>query len=103
MITVQLTLAGLCSLAAFLCIQQLPDIGDGSAEEAKCSDRVPSESRWRFSYASLAPLRDKRFRRFLLIFGAYCLGNLFYMGIVPAFFSHDLGYGYVQADRKSVV
>jgi len=97
MITVQLTLAGLCSLAAFLCIQQLPDIGDGSAAEAMCGDTSPSESRWPFSRASLHPFRDERFRRFLLIFGLYCLGNLFYMGIVPSFFAHDLGYGYVQA------
>src|SRR5258706_50864 len=74
MMAVQLTLAGLCSLVAFLCIQQLPDIGDGSAEEAKCSETVPSGSRWRFSRASLAPLRDKRYRGFLLIFGLYCFG-----------------------------
>src|SRR5262249_53557031 len=46
---------------------------------------------------SLAPLRDPRFGRFLAIFFLYCMGNLFYMGIVPAYFARDLGLGYVQS------
>jgi hypothetical protein len=46
--------------------------------------------------ATLAPLRDKWFRRYLAAFFVFGFGNLFHQGVVPAFFAHDLGLGYVQ-------
>ena len=97
MIRIQLTLAGLAMLAAFVCFKQLPNRGDGSLEEA--TPRGHTSSRlfdWDYIRASLAPLRDRRFRRFLAVIFVYCCGNMFYMGIVPAVFGRDLGLGYVR-------
>ncbi len=97
MIRLQLTFAGLAILAALVCFQQLPNHGDGSIEEAQPEERKGRSWDRRQISASLAPLRDRRFCTYLAIFFLYCSANLFYMGIVPAFFSRDLGYGYVQA------
>jgi len=98
MIRAQLTLAGLASLSAFACFRQLPDHGDGSADEAAVAahEADPQWLEGRFNL-SLAPFRDARFRRFLMIFFVYCCGNLFYMGIVPSFFARDLGFNYFKA------
>lgn len=102
MIHLQLTLAGLASLAAFLCFRQLPDLGDGSEVEARPGLKTsPAASRsvWRFRFdaASLAPFRDRRFRWYMAIFFLFASGNFFYSGIVPAYFARDLGLGYLQA------
>jgi hypothetical protein len=102
MIHLQLTLAGLASLAAFLCFRQLPDLGDGSDVEARPVLKpgpAVSGSMWRFRLdaASLAPFRDRRFRWYLGIFFLFSAGNFIYSGIVPAYFARDLGLGYVQA------
>ena len=96
MIRIELTLAALMSLAGLACFRQLPDRGDGSAEEAT-PVAGPSACGWKLSRASFVPLQDPRFLRFLPIFFLYCCGNLFYMGIVPAFFARDLSFGYVRA------
>lgn len=98
MIEAELTLAGLASLAGFACFRRLPDRGDGNIEEAS-PERFDAGSRsFREQlHAIMTPLRDRRFRRFLPVFFLYCCGNLFYLGIVPAFFARDLGFGYVQA------
>ena len=98
MIRVELMMAGLVSLSAYLCFQRLPDRGDGSAAEALPTD-APSGRPWREKYAqiSMAPLRDARFRRFLSILFIFNCGNLFYMGIVPSYFANDLKFGYVSA------
>jgi len=98
MIRAELTLAGIASLCAFACFRQLPDRGDGSADEAAPADPASSAT-WQEKYArfSLTPFRDPRFRRFLSIFFVYNCGNLFFMGIVPPFFARDLGFGYFQA------
>lgn len=92
MITAQLTLAGVSSICAFLCLSQLPDRGDGSLEEA-----LPSLNPKQLgtSHPILTPLRDHAFRYFLAVYFLYCCGNLFYMGIVAPFFAKDLGYGYL--------
>jgi MFS family permease len=98
MIQLQVTIAGLAGLAAFACFQQLPNRGDGCVEEALLDSPAKGPLfDWRQVAASLAPLQDRRFRRYLTIFFLYTCGNLFYMGIVPAFIARDLGYGYVQA------
>jgi hypothetical protein len=102
MIHLQLTLAGLASLAAFLCFSQLPDLGDGSEVEARPglepgTPTAASGRRFRFDAATLAPFRDRRFRWYLAIFFVFASGNLFYSGIVPAYFARDLGLGYFQA------
>jgi hypothetical protein len=102
MIHLQLTLAGLASLAAFLCFRQLPDLGDGSEVEARSgleTGPAASGSVWRFRFdaASLAPFRDRRFRWYLAIFFLFSSGNFIYSGIVPAYFARDLGLGYFQA------
>jgi len=97
MIRIQLTLAGLAILGAFICFKQLPNRGDGSLAEATPQGHASSRLfDWDYVRASLAPLRDRRFRRFLAIIFVYCCGNMFYMGIVPAVFGRDLGLGYVQ-------
>jgi hypothetical protein len=95
MIRLQLTLAGLIGIAAFACFRQLPDHGDGSAEEANLGPG--KEPLWRLGWSSLTPLRDPAFRRYVLIFFFFSSGNLFYSGIVPAFFARDLRLDYVQA------
>jgi MFS family permease len=91
MIQFQLGLAGVLSLAGFVCFWQLPDRGDGSLEEAAPASRPET------LLDNLRALRDPRFCRYLAIWFLFGFSNLFYMGIVPAFFGRDLGYGYVQA------
>ncbi len=98
MIQLQLTLAGFISLAAFACFRQLPDRGDGSAEEASPTQVASGRAwTWTLGLSSLAPLRDPAFRRYVLIFFLFSSGNLFYSGIVPAYFARDLKLDYVQA------
>jgi len=92
-IQLQLTFAGLASMAAWTCFRQLPDRGDGSLEEAHPEDEVREPYRW----PSLAPFRDGPFRRYMAIFFVFGFSNLFHSGIVPAFFARDMGLGYVQA------
>jgi len=93
MIRLQLTFAGLTGLAAFLCLRQLPDRGDGSDDEADVSDEREIQAGW----PTLAPFRDSSFLRYIAIFFVFAFSNLFHSGIVPAFFARDLGLGYVQA------
>lgn len=93
MIQLQITLAGVASAAAFVCFRQLPDRGDGSAAEAALAEDPHVGVGW----ATLTPLRDKRFRRYLTAFFVFGFGNLFHQGVVPAFFAHDMHLGYVQA------
>jgi hypothetical protein len=98
MIHIQLTLAGLASLGAYLCFRQLPDLGDGSEEEATPGKVAEGDSQvGRRLAAGLAPFKDRRYRRFLALFFLFGFSNLFHSGIVPAFFARDLGLGYVQA------
>lgn len=96
-IHIELTLAGLASLTAFLCFRQLPDHGDGSIEEAMPASRIKGRSLRELALETFSPLRDRRFQIFLPIFFLYSCGNLFYMGIVPAFLGRSLGFGYVTA------
>jgi Major Facilitator Superfamily len=93
MIRLELTLAGLASLASYVCFQRLPDHGDGDADEAEPEAGVEENVR----YPSLTPLYDRRFRRHMAIFFVFAFANLFHSGIVPAFFARDMGLGYVQA------
>jgi MFS family permease len=93
LIRIQLTLAGLMSLAAYACFQQLPDHGDGSGDEAEPAASPEEPARW----PGLAPLYDRRFRRYLFVFFVFGFSNLFHSGIVPAFLARDLGLGYLQA------
>jgi len=93
MIRFQLTFAGLVSLAAYTCFNQLPDLADGSAAEASPA-HVPKDSG---VFGIMAPLRNAGYRRFLFVFFVFGFFNLFHMGIVPAFFARDMGLGYVQA------
>ncbi|HLK68999.1 MAG TPA: MFS transporter [Bryobacteraceae bacterium] len=98
MIQIQLTLAGFASLSAFLCFQRLPDRGDGVSDDvAESGEGSDRGWHWEYIRGFLRPWKDRSFRRFLIIFFIYCCGNLFYMGIVPAFFARDLALGYVQA------
>ncbi len=92
MIRIEITLAGVSTLAAFLCFRQLPNHGDGSAKEAAPIGHLSGG----YSSASLEPWKDRQFRRYLAIFFLFASGNLFFQGIVPAFFATDLGYGYVR-------
>jgi hypothetical protein len=92
-IQIELTIAGLASMGAFICFWQLPDRGDGSAAEADAADH-PNV---RFGWATLSPLLDRRFRRYLAAFFVFGFANLFHQGVIPAFFARDLGLGYVQA------
>jgi MFS family permease len=94
MMTFQLTLAGVANLCGFLSFRMLPDRGDGSDSEA-----TPQVGHYdgKWLRASLAPLRDQAFCRFLGSFFLYSLGNLMFMGVVAPFFAHDLEYGYVRA------
>jgi hypothetical protein len=87
----QLVLAGFAGMAAFACFRQLPDHGDGSAEEA-----IPSRDEG-YGWVTFSPLRDRMFRRYLAIFFVFGSANLFHSGIVPAFFARDMGLGYTQA------
>jgi MFS family permease len=93
LIRIQLALAGLASLAAYACFQQLPDHGDGSQDEA-APEASPEENR---KYPSLTPFYDPRYRRYLVCFFVFGFFNLFHSGIVPAFLARDLGLGYVPA------
>jgi hypothetical protein len=90
-IRIEIAAAGLACLGAFLCFWRLPDRGDGSKAEA---DPAPEPS---FSAATLSPLLDRRFRRYLAVFFVFSFGNLFQQGVVPALFSHNMGLGYVQS------
>jgi Major Facilitator Superfamily len=92
-IQLEITLAGLACAAAIFCFRQLPDYGDGSAAEAVLAKDPPVDARW----ATLTPLRDKSFRRYLAAFFVFGFANLFHQGVVPAYFALDLGLGYVQA------
>ncbi len=94
MIRMQLMIGSLVYLGAIACIRRLPDRGDGSPVEADPASVPQSGGAWRLS---LEPLRNPAFRMYLLAFGIYAFSNLFYMGIVPAFFSKDLQMDYVQA------
>ena len=94
MIALQLTLAGIATCVGLICLAKLPARGDGSLSEA-----MPESSLNRLNWlrASLAPLGDPAFRRFLGAFFVYTFGNLLFMGVVAPFFGRDLGYGYVAA------
>jgi len=92
-IRIQLTLAGLVSLAAYACFQQLPDHADGSIAEAL----PPPEPDDSGLLGRLSPFRNRAYRNFLFVFFIFGFSNLFHMGIVPAFFARDMGLGYVQA------
>lgn len=94
MIRMQLLTASAVYCGAIFCIRQLPDQGDGSTLEAM-PDSAPHTGAW--WNAMLAPLADRAFRRYLVAFGTFTFSNLFFMGIVPAFFARDLGMGYVRA------
>jgi MFS family permease len=92
MIKLQISVAGLLSLLSFLCFKQLPPHGDGSlAESLNAPGRVGAA--WS-DWPMLAPFRDGRFRRYLAAFLLFGSSTLFYNGIVPPVFTHDLGYGY---------
>src|SRR2546430_2288329 len=89
MIRLELTVAGLASIAAFACFKQLPDHGDGSLAEAT-PEHDPEGTH---GLENLAPFRDRQFRRYMAIFFVFGFSNLFHSGIVPAFFARDLGFG----------
>jgi len=93
MIRVEIVFAGLASLASYLCFRQLPDLGDGSADEAASVESPHGDAGSR----SLAPFRDRRFRRYMAIFFLFGFANLFHSGLVPAFLAKDMGLGYVGA------
>jgi hypothetical protein len=92
-IQIEITLAGLTCAAAFTCFSRLANNGDGSEAEAACAEDAPPG----FGGATLAPLRDKWFRRYLAAFFVFGFGNLFHQGVIPAFFARDLSLGYLQA------
>ena len=94
MIRLQLIAGSLVYCGAIACIRQLPDRGDGSPLEADPASVPQPASQWRLS---LEPLRDPSFRMYLAAFGTFAFSNLFFMGIVPAFFARDLRMDYVQA------
>jgi MFS family permease len=94
MICLELTMAGLASLVAFYCFSQLPNEGDGSAEEAH--PRAGGRPRW-VGTEILETFRNRRFCRYVAIFFVFVCGNASYMGVVPAFFSRELGFGYVRS------
>jgi len=91
-IRLELTCAGLASLAAYLCFLQLPDRGDGSLQEANPIDDPLTRTAW----PGLAPFRDRPFRRYMAIFFVFAFANLFHSGVVPAFLARDMGLGYMQ-------
>ena len=93
-IRVEIALASLACVTAFCCFRQLPDHGDGSDTEA--SPR--RYRRWRFRQRKLLPRGwTAAIRHYLAVFFLFAFGNLFYQGVVPAFFARDMGLGYVQA------
>jgi hypothetical protein len=94
MIAFQLSLAGALTVAGLICLSKLPERGDGSLSEAM-PETSPNHLNW--LRASLAPLSNSAFRRFLGCFFVYTFGNLLFMGVVAPFFARDLGYGYVEA------
>jgi MFS family permease len=89
----ELMFAGFASMASYFCFRQLPDHGDGSAEEATPATDPLGGPQW----PMLTPLLDRRFRRYLTIFFVFAFANLFHSGILPAFFARDMSLGYVQA------
>ena len=89
----ELMFAGFAGMASYFCFRQLPDHGDGSAEEAAPTKHPEDGPRW----PMLTPLLDRPFRRYLTIFFVFGFANLFHTGILPAFFARDMGLGYVQA------
>ena len=92
-IRLELTFAGIASMASFICFSRLPDRGDGSREEADGVEAPRTSSAWQ----GLTPFRDASFRRYLAIFFVFAFANLFHSGVVPAFFADDMHLGYVQA------
>lgn len=94
MITFQLTLAGFATAGGLVCLSRLPERGDGSLSEAT-PESSPTYVNW--IRASLAPLHNRAFRRFLGAFFIYSFGNLLFLGVVAPFFARDLQYGYVEA------
>ena len=92
-IRVEIALASLACATAFCCFWQLPDHGDGSETEASPRTKLDGG----FRQANLVPFLDRRFRRYLAVFFLFAFGNLFYQGVVPAFFARDMNLGYVQA------
>ena len=95
MIRLQLMVGGLVYCGAIACLRQLPDHGDGSSREADPASVPQAGGAVRLS---LEPLRDRAFRGYLAAFGLYAFSNLFFIGIVPAFFAKDLRMDYVQAN-----
>jgi hypothetical protein len=96
-ITSELLLSGAASIAAFLCFSRLPNHADGSLDEAEPSRAVSAGPHRRRGPISFAPLRDPRFRIYVAIVFLFACGDLYYSGIVPAFFTRDLGFGYVES------
>jgi hypothetical protein len=93
MIHGQTIVGGLACAAAFACFWQLPDRGDGSEAEGQ----PETEDGGMFGRAAFAPLCDRRFQRYLAAFFVFGFANLFGQGVIPAFFAHDMGLGYLQA------
>jgi len=97
-----LTITGAASIAAFICFSRLPNLGDGSFDEAYPEQKWSRQSqgandRFRWNVAWLNAFRNSRFRWYCAIFFLFSAGNFFYSGIVPAYFAHDLCLGYFQA------
>lgn len=92
-IRLEVGFGGFSCAAAFFCFKKLPDHGDGSSAEADAVDdlRVPSFR------AAFVPLRDKWFVYYLAGILMFSFGNLFYQGVIPAFFARDLHLGYLPA------
>jgi MFS family permease len=89
MIRLELMLAGLIGLSAYLCFRRLPDHGAGSIAEA-----LPEAGARRL--VNFTPLKDPKFRWFMALVFLFSIGDLFYVGILPPFFARDLGFGYVE-------
>ncbi len=89
MIRLELILAGLIGLAAYLCFRLLPDHGDGAVAEASPDIGVRK-------LVNFTPLKDPGFRWFMALVFLFSIGDLFYVGILAPFFARDLGFGYVE-------
>ncbi|WP_263352903.1 MFS transporter [Acidicapsa acidisoli] len=92
LIRIEIGFGGIVCAAAFLCFRMLPDHGDGSGAEADAVDDPQTPP----LQAALSPLRDKWFLYYLLCIFVYSFSNLFYQGVIPAFFARDLHFGYLQ-------